>query len=438
MPQPASGNLITSPWSLAQKIAFRACFLFFIQYILLGSNEIVPETNPIYAIYIQPFYKMIPWIGQHILHLSYPITSFPDGGSSDTTFDYVMLLLSAVVTFVGVVIWSLVDRRRPHHRRLYYWFTLILRYYCAYTMFIFGLSKAYKLQFPFPSPGSLIEPLGAYSPMHLVWSFFGYSSPYTRITGWAEIVSGILLMYRSTTRLGVLFFLVVMFNVTAVNFFYDVCLKTTSAVLMMMGLFLLAPELKKLIQFFIQNKAVAPSDEWTPIFQKKWINISLILIKFALTIAILVNANRVIVDQVRSFADDRPVSRLHGIYNVQMFVRNKDTLPPLLTDTIRWRRLLFNDLSPYAFYASIRQMNDSAKGFMVRPDTLTGKIAFFRSSDTAKKYYFDYTFIGKDSLYLRGNWKGDSLSILLKKYETGNFLLINRGFHWINEAPYQR
>jgi len=438
MPQPLPASLVTTSWSSAQKIAFRACFLFFIQYILFGSNEIVPETNPIYEIYIQPFYKMIPWIGQHILHLSYPITSFPNGGSSDTTFDYVLLLFSTVVTAAGVVIWTIADRRRTHYRRLYYWFTLILRYYCAYTMFIFGLSKAYKLQFPFPSPGSLIEPLGAYSPMHLVWSFFGYSGPYTRITGWAEIISGILLLYRRTTRLGVLFFLVVMFNVTAVNFFYDVCLKTTSAVLLTMGLFLLAPELKKLIQFFILNKPVAASDEWTPSFRKRWINISLILFKFALTIGILINANRVIVDQAKSFADDRPVSGFHGIYNVQSFVRNKDTLSPLLTDTIRWRRLIFNDLSPYAFYASIRQMNDSAKGFSVRPDTLAGKIAFYRSSDTTTKYYFDYTFIGRDSLYLHGKWKGDSLSIILKKYERDNFLLINRGFHWINEVPYQR
>jgi len=435
MSQPVPGNLNT-PWSLTQKIAFRASFLFFIQYILLGSNEIVPETNPIYSFYIQPFYKMIPWIGQHILHLSYPITTFPDGGSSDTTFDYVLLLFSVVATVVGVGIWTFADRRRPHYRRLYYWFTLILRYYCAYTMFVFGLSKVYKLQFPFPSPGSLIEPLGAYSPMHLVWSFFGYSDPYTRITGCAEILSGILLMYRRTTRLGVLCFLVVMFNVTAVNFFYDVCLKTTSAVLVMMGLFMLAPELKKLIRFFVLNKPVASSDEWTPGFQKRWINIFLILFKFALTIAILVNANRVIADQVRSFADDRPVSGLHGVYNVQSFVRNKDTLAPLLTDTIRWRRLVFNDHRPYAFYASIRQMNDSAKGFSVRQDTLTRKVAFYRSSDTATKYYFDYSFIGKDSLYLKGVWKGDSLSIVLKRFD--NFLLVHRGFHWINEVPYQR
>src|ERR1700733_10176871 len=182
-----------STWNSIHKIAFRACFLFFMQYIPLGSNEIFADKTYLYGYYIRPFYKLIPWIGQHILHLSNPITVFPDGGSSDTTFDYVLILSMMVMAVIGTLIWTLSDRHRPNYQRLNYWFTLTLRYYCAYTMFSFGLSKIYKLQFPNPSLRSLIQPLGTYSPMHLAWTFFGYSGPYSRIAGWSEIISGVLL-----------------------------------------------------------------------------------------------------------------------------------------------------------------------------------------------------------------------------------------------------
>jgi len=37
-----------------------------------------------------------------------------------------------------------------------------------------------------------------------------------------------------------------------------------------------------------------------------------------------------------------PDPPLHGIYRVETFVLNKDTLPPLLTDTIRWDRMIFS------------------------------------------------------------------------------------------------
>ena len=35
-----------------------------------------------------------------------------------------------------------------------------------------------------------------------------------------------------------------------------------------------------------------------------------------------------------------PKSALYGIYEVQEFIRNNDTIPPLTTDTIRWKRIV--------------------------------------------------------------------------------------------------
>jgi hypothetical protein len=54
------------------------------------------------------------------------------------------------------------------------------------------------------------------------------------------------------------------------------------------------------------------------------------------------------------------------------------------------------------------------------------------------KYRFNYRFPKKDSLILVGALKKDSLEIRLKLYDWQNFLLVHRGFHWINEYPFNR
>jgi len=436
MDYPYSLTQPVQPWSFGKKALFRTCFLFFVLFIFLSANEILPLSNPFYDFYIRPFHVFIPWIGLHILHLPYPITNFPQG-SLDTTFDYVMLLFIVVMALFGSILWTFIDRRSRDYKVLYYWLTVLIRYYCAYSMFSYGLSKVYKLQFGFPSPNSLIQPLGAYSPMHLAWSFFGYSRGYSYFMGLAEVISGLLLLYRRTTRLGAILLLVVMGNVMAVNYFYDVCLKTLSSILVGMSIFLLLQERRRLIDFFFRNRPTAPESEWRPRFQKKWVNLSLTVFKYGLTLAILWNINAAAISLLKGYSDHRQKSSFYGIFNVQTFVKNRDTLAPLLTDTMRWRRLVINEVGDGAF-ASVKGMNDSARSYVFKLDSPAARITMYRSADTTRKYNFNYAFVGKDSLRLQGQWKGDSVSILLKKYDINDFILVNRGYHWINEMPFQR
>ena len=54
----------------------------------------------------------------------------------------------AVVAVLGAIIWSVLDRRRTNYQTLYYWLTAIVRYYLAFTLFLFALEKFFKMQFP--------------------------------------------------------------------------------------------------------------------------------------------------------------------------------------------------------------------------------------------------------------------------------------------------
>src|SRR6266700_4690080 len=231
-------DLISMPWNVLPKILFRFCFLFFIFYIFFNPVGFFPYSDEVYEYYIIPFHHLIPWIGKHVLHLSYDITAFTNG-SGDTTFDYLMLLLLIVLNIAGCLIWTVIDRRRTDYNILTYWLTIIIRYYLAFILIRYGFGKIFRRQFPAPGPFDLQESYGEASPMGLAWTFFGYSRGYNYFTGFFDTISGVLLLFRRTIRVGSVIALVVMVNIIAVNFCFDVCVKLFSTALGVMILYLL-------------------------------------------------------------------------------------------------------------------------------------------------------------------------------------------------------
>lgn len=430
MPLVPTSTMPALPWSSAKKVLFRASFLFFILFFFFVPNAAFPGADQIYKFYIQPFHQFIPWVGAHILHLSYPITTFPLG-SGDTTFDYVVLLFSVFLTVLGCLIWTLADRQRPSYNTTYYWLTVAIRYYCAFNMIFYGFTKIYKLQFPFPGPGSLIQPFGTFSPMHLAWAFLGFSKGYNYFMGFAEVTTGILLLFRRTTRLGAILLLVVSANIMAVNYCFDVCVKVLSSMLVLMALFLLLQDRRRLIDFFLRNKPTLPSNE----SRQSSLRVSrlLIALKFALILIVLIGHYSKVHTAESQYSDDRIQPRENGLYNVKSFVRDKDTIAPLITDTSIWRRLVIQDR-----FARVYFMNDNSSLYAFHIDTSGKKAEMYLLTDTLHKLMFTYSYIGKDSLYLQGKFRDDSLAILLAKFDRSQFILANRGFHFINEAPYQR
>ena len=135
----------------------------------------------------------------------------------------------------------------------------------------------------------------------------------------------------------------------------------------------------------------------------------------------------------REYGPNAPKPPLYGMYDVQSFVLNMDTLAPLTTDTTRWRKLIISS----AGRGSVKMMNDSMRSYSFLPDTTTRKIVMY-GKDTTKKSSLSYTFIGQDNLLLQGRWFRDSVRIVMKRYDLNNLLLINRGFHFINEAPFNK
>jgi hypothetical protein len=421
-------------WSPIKKATFRFFTAFFLLYIFFNPNGVLPYTDTLFDYYIRPFHGLIPWLAKHVLHLAKPVTVFTNG-SGDTTYDYVTLLFAAMVSVLAAITWSITGRNTKNYNKLFYWLTVILRYYVGITMVTYASFKVIQLQFPTPSLSRLIEPMGDMSPMGLAWNYIGYSAGFNLFTGLAELGAGVLLFFRKTTTLGAALALVVVGNVMAINYFYDVPVKLLATILEVMCIFLLMRDARRLVNFFFLNKDALPSNLSPHRFSTRWKNILLAIVKYALVAYVVLGDLYGAVQQAGQYGETAKKPPLYGLYEVTAFVRNRDTIPPLTTDTSRWGKLV---ISRYEGYGQVNYMNDSIKYVAVKVDTVKHKISINTQKDTLHKYTFSYAVSKPDILVLNGKWKLDSLRITMKRFDEKNFLLLKRGFHWVNEFPLNR
>jgi len=418
-------------WTPLKKLIFRCCFLYFAVYIFFTPNNEVPLINLFYEGLNNLLHQFIPWWARNVFRYKESITVFTNG-SGDTTYDYVLWYFGILLTLAGTLIWTLFDRKRPSYNSLYYWLRVILRYYLFYTMITYGMFKVIKLQFPYPGLSRLTQPYGDSSPMGLAWTYMGYSTTYNYFTGIAELLGGLLLLSRRTTTLGALVCLGVMTNVFMINMGYDVPVKLLSFNTILMSLFLLRTDAKRLVNFFLRNQPAPSAHIGLPYTNRK-LKIGLLIVKGLFIVTIIgLNLSSVLQAEYK-YGDKKPKPPLYGIYYTESFVRNGDTLPPLQTDTSRWKRVII--ASPV--FASIQLMNDSVQWYNLTVDTAAKTAMVNPVSDTTAKTAFMYI---KDTsgLTLAGKIKTDQVRIRLKRYDEHRFRLVNRGFHWVNEYPFNR
>jgi hypothetical protein len=124
---------------------------------------------------------------------------------------------------------------------------------------------------------------------------------------------------------------------------------------------------------------------------------------------------------------------LYGLYEVEGFSRNGKEIPPLTTDTTRWKRMILQ----YTTAASVRMMNDSAKNFGAEYDAANNRLTLITQADK-QKHVFQYSRPDSEHVVLDGKLNQDQLVVRLRRVDTQKFLLLNRGFNWINERPFNR
>ncbi|MDH7447856.1 DoxX family protein [Aquimarina sp. 2201CG14-23] len=417
-------------WSRLTKIGFRFSFIYFFFIIFFQNNGAYPYFDYITEKPIELLQKIAIWFGEQVIGIPYKINTGPNG-SGDTTYDYLVIFIGFIVALLVTLIWSVLDRNRPNYKKLYYWLTTALRYYVGLMLINYGLAKVIQLQFPAPSFYRLMEPYGESSPMGLAWTFLGFSEGYNMFMGIAEVLAG-LLLFRRTLTFGAVITLMTAMNVMAVNYFFDVPVKILSTHLVLMTLFLLSRDIRKVMQFLVTNK---PVENITLIKRpqfKKGVTIGLNVLKGLVLVYALGYGFYDALDSRKLYGTEVPKPPLYGVYEVTNYVINGDTITNYKSDKL-WKNIRFEREGR----VQIRKMDKKDLYYKVEVDSVTQKVKFSPSGNSAD--YFDFNYTRTDeSLDFNYIYKNDTISGQTKRLDKDDFLLMNRGFHWISEYPYNR
>lgn len=430
----ASIDQSAQQWNTIEKVLFKFFFIFFSIFILVENNGAYPFFRLVYWAVESTMHVFIPWIGKNILGLSVPITIFTNG-SGDTTYDYVLVLFALVTAFSGSIVWTALDKNKKSYPTIYYWLTVAIRFYVGFMLINYGFSKIIKLQFPYPSLSRLVEPYGSSSPMALAWTFLGFSQGYNLFMGVAEVLA-VLLLFRRTMTAGAIITLMTASNVMAVNYFYDVPVKIISTSLVVMCLFLLSRDVPRLFRFFFTGQAVSLPVITRPESKRKWLRTSLRVGKILLVIYVMIGYPISTLDAYNRsrYPGDGPKPPLYGAYRVERFVLGEHKMISPSEDTTVWRQIIVGLFER----AQVKFINDSTGNYVFSPDTVNHKITMFPDAGTGSTYQFKYHFTDADHMLWTGKVRDDSVFIEFEKRDFPQFLLMNRGFRWVNEVPFNK
>ena len=419
-------------WGLVKRIAFRFVFVYFVLYTFPFPLDVIPVYGQILG---QPYTdlwdKAMPWVGERVFGvqvLHRPL------GSGDTTYNYVQIFSYLVLTLVAVAIWSVLDRKRTNYARLDEGLRVYIRFVLAAAMIRYGAAKLIPAQMIPPWPDKLLQPIGDASPMGLVWTFMGVSASYMVFTGASELLGGLLLAFRRTVLLGALVCIGVMSNVVMINFSYDVPVKLYSSHLLLMAVFLAAPDLKRLLNLLVLNRSVPPAESRPlfahPIRRRTAVALGTVFILFV-TGTTLYESYQVFM-QYGALA---PKPRLYGIWEVEELAVNGVAQPLLATDENLWRRLIFE----WPGMIAIQHPHEiEARYYQLKTDPGPHMFALAKFDDPKWQAGLSYKLIGADVLMLESQFDGKRIRGRYRRMDDSRFRLISRGFHWINEWPYNR
>jgi hypothetical protein len=423
-------------WIVIHRITFRLLFSYIALYLLLhwfishldmlADFRLLPGVGLITKFYSKGWAPVVIWTGKHILHVQKRITYF-SGGNSDGIYSFVQIFCFAVFASVAALVWTIVDRKRSDYRRLDEALRICLRYALAFTLLGYGMLKVIPTQFfGLPNLIELVSPYGDFSRFSVLWNFMGYSATYTIFTGLIEASAAALLLFRRTTTLGALVAAGALVNVAVLDFSYGVPEKLDVLHLILMSTFLLARDFGRLANFFVFNRPTiassnVKSDGTRPM------GIVSIAAKFTV-LALMIGITCLTPYKIRQLYS--PHSPIYGIYEVQEFTLNGQLLSPLATDTVRWKKVVFQSESE----TYLESMNDSWR-FCDTQYSTSKKVITLAPEDEKTKSSVIYFQPDSEHLILTGALQTGAISVKLNRTDEMKLPLMKSKFRWINGQP---
>jgi hypothetical protein len=418
-------------WPFATRVGFRFVFIYWATYCLQAHLAdpvlwMIPWGARGLAWLTHPLHLVVLWVGVHLFHLNGAALSERPTASSDRAIQYVLCLCLVVFALAGAAIWTIISElraKRIEYRTLYAWLRLGLRFTLGMILLQYGFLKVFGIQFIPPPLVYLTETYGDSSPMRLMWAFMGASVPYTIFGGLAEIVPAVLLLFWRTSTLGALISSGVLLNVVLLNFCYDVPVKLFSTHLLLASLFLLLPDAAALWRIFFAGGSAALTGLYLPPWERRPLRWASRILQVLIIGSIFYQSAVVSYREKQEMPVGHAPLSLYGVWAID----KADGLPPQET----WTKVIMDD--PDGMY--LVRSDGKRDWYFVNFDRTNTRIEFLR---TAKPTTLQWTNGTNRTLVLSGSWLGNPVTMSLHRLTPDIFPLQARGFHWVQEYPYNR
>ncbi len=404
-------------WNWWRKLVLRFFVLFIGLFVCSFSfpHTFLPDVGK----WFSPFFeKLVVFCGDNVLHVKRPYTQRI---ISDSTGMYLDVLVVAVMSVVVSGVWSLTDKKQRNYDRLLYWFIVIVRYYLAMQLLHYGFNKVFKWQFYMPEPNTMYTTIGNTWPDMLYWSSMGVSRPYTVFSGLLEVIAACMLFFRRTSFAGALLAFAVMVNVVVINFSYDISVKVYSLFLVLLSMVVIAPEFGRVLSLVGASIRSGERERGA----RRWRGNLYIAVKLVVVWLIVVD-NMWPYVKADNYNDDKAAKPfLYGAYEVTRFVKNGDTLAPLLTDGYRWKRVFVHSRG----YFITQGMNDEMTDHKLSYDTVNRRLGLGEYG-VKESVILNYVRYGDTALVLSGVYKGDSVWVATEKIDLTALPVRQGGFRW--------
>lgn len=361
-----------------------------------------------------PLDALTLWFGKSILQIK-DLEKIEMTGSGDTTFDYVNLLLVIVLACIAFVVAFCIKIKQSLAENMYKYAEVYMRYLLGLMLISYGMAKLTEGgQFPEPGFGRLNQNYGESSPMGLVWTFMGSSRAYTIFTGFCEIIPGFLLLFRKTKLIGALMAIAVMLNIVLLNFCYDIPVKLFSATLLLLAIIIAFPNIKNLVRFLTGDASAKLKKSSEIILPKQWMRVFRLVLK----VIIVVGIPAISLVQVFMY----PLGEETAITGLYTNLHKTD-------NTFKWNSLTINE----KFKRAAIKTDEKKEMYAVKVSD-KNTLILTSYADSTKVLTLHLSNVDKDVVTI----KTDSLSGEFTKKVKSDYLLLNRGFHWVNEYPFNK
>jgi hypothetical protein len=410
--------------------AWSLLYRFAIVYTLIWTVS----WSTVFTRWPLPFERIAAWAPVQHLHRMLTVDVLhldPDW------IGHIALGFTVVIALIIATLWFIVSRDRAYEAALGDLSRTLVRYVLAAAMLMYGVPQLLAVYMRQPGPIDWITRFGEFNPRDVVEYAVGGAPMYESFIGAMHVIAAASLLYRKTTRLGALLVIMATGNTAMIltgymfgGRWYSYGIATLAGHFQIMAFVLLAPDVQRLLNFFILNREAGRGEQDD--FEEGELALSGFSRRLKLVLIGMI-AFPPVVRSLEMMNDLRQKSLIYGVYDVEDMQRNGVSLPMTYETPGRWRQVAIDN---YADRAVIRLSNGQRLDFWIG-DSVSEFATDWRGDRSQNAGYprgvlalqemrnrnggrigsraiLEYRREGSDLMTIKGKFRGDSIFARLR------------------------